>query len=406
MDMVVSIPAFRLEVVEEGLTDGYWITAADIDGDGRPDLVTSGVAEGRISWYRNPDWTKQEIARLHRPVAVDVGDVTGDGRPDLIVCHDYGRTLRECKPDQGMISWLGNPGADGGSGPWQRHDIGQLCSAHRIIGVRLGGEERLSVLAAPMVGPSGGEEALTQPVRLTAYRQPEDPRTTPWNAEVIDDSTYSLVHELTPARRVGPSTSTPLLVASAEGVTELAYEETAGHWKATAIGSGERTQKPRTGFQGSNSASLGRLAGGGNYVAALEPFHGNTVAVYTPDPNEAGTRWRRTVLDVFADPNEAGEGPGHDLVCADLDGDGEDEFLVALRGPQPWQGVFYYKAVDASRGLWTKKRVSTESAARIAVADFDGDGRLDFATVGYSVPGYFQADNPKVVVAYNTGFGS
>ncbi|MCY9783914.1 VCBS repeat-containing protein [Nocardiopsis sp. EMB25] len=400
--MSLAVPGFRLEIVDDEITDGYWITAADIDGDGRVDLVTSGVADGRIAWYRNSDWTKREIAELRCPVAVDAADITGDGRPDLVVCHEYGPTLSECDPEEGLVSWLANPGGGVESGPWERHDIGQLCSAHRVLGVRLGARRDLRVLAAPMVGPGGGRAALSQPVRLTAYR-PEGSPTGRWAAETIDDGSYLLVHELTPARRAHRSLDDPFLIASAEGVTRLDPDPATGAWRATPVGAGERSQRDRTGFTGSNSASQGRLNGGqGSYVAALEPFHGNTVAVYTRADGH-GERWERTVLDVFGDPNELGEGPGHDLVCADFDGDGEDEFLVALRGPEPWQGVHYYKAVDAARGLWTRKRVSTESAARIAVADFNGDGRLDFATVGYSVPGYFQAETPKVVIAHNQG---
>jgi hypothetical protein len=67
----------------------------------------------------------------------------------------------------------------------------------------------------------------------------------------------------------------------------------------------------------------------------------------------------------------------------------------------PWQGVFYYKAVDVRNGVFVKWRVSDDSVARITVADFDGDGRLDFATIGYSVAGYYQTDNPLIAVFYN-----
>jgi len=55
------------------------------------------------------------------------------------------------------------------------------------------------------------------------------------------------------------------------------------------------------------------------------------------------------VLDVFDNPNALGEGPGHHVICADFDGDGDDEFLVALRGPSPWKGVYYYKVLDLEK---------------------------------------------------------
>lgn len=396
------MPKFEEHVVMSGLTDGYWIQAIDINGDNRPDLVTSGLIDGEISWFENPGWVRRTIARVNRPVALAAADVTGDGTPDLIVTHDYGQSMWACQPGDGTVSWLRNPGDPGLGKPWEQRLVGGLLSAHRVQVGRFRSHDRPELLALPIVGPHGGPEALREPVRLTLYRFPDDPLTADgWPASVADDSSFHILHDLTTTTH-GPSWGPyeTAIVASAEGLSWLGVDAT-GRWRHERIHEGELSQAPRTGFTGSNSVAVGRLAGAElGYLAALEPFHGNTVVTYVPLP---GSGWARHVLDVYADPNEAGEGPGHHVVTADFDNDGEDEFLVALRGPMPWQGVFCYKAIDAARGWWVKTRVSSSSAARITVADFNGDGLLDFATIGYYVPGYFLADDPTVSIHLNVG---
>jgi hypothetical protein len=174
--MGIAAPVFEIQTIANGLRDGYWIHAADLTGNGRPDIITSGLTEGRISWYENSSsWTKHDIAQLHRPVALDTWDVSGDGSQDIIICHDYGESLYACRPERGMVSWLRNPGTFDGSATWDRHDIAQLCSSHRVLPIRLGHTGESYVLVAPMVGPRGGREAVDEPVQLTAYRQPKHP---------------------------------------------------------------------------------------------------------------------------------------------------------------------------------------------------------------------------------------
>ena len=111
--------------------------------------------------------------------------------------------------------------------------------------------------------------------------------------------------------------------------------------------------------------------------------------------------WRRHVLDVYGTPTQQSKqgkgrvsslavfylhlcahvkiiGPGHFVITADFDNDGNDEFLVALWGPSPeepgrtsgaaeFQGVWYYKPVDLMNGTFAKWKIATESAARIAI---------------------------------------
>lgn len=80
---------------------------------------------------------------------------------------------------------------------------------------------------------------------------------------------------------------------------------------------------------------------------------------------------------------KTGDGPGHFVVCADFDGDGDDEFLVSIFGPldrdesdesipppsgrHPLKGIMYYKPIDLDAGIFAKWRVAEESSARIAL---------------------------------------
>jgi Aldos-2-ulose dehydratase, beta-propeller domain/FG-GAP-like repeat len=394
-------PDFVPEVVADHLRDGYWLEAPDIDGDGRPDLFGYGLRLGEIYWYENsPGWPRRLVTDGFRmPVGADYADITGNGRPDIVVCHELygpGGTIHDPDPAGGRIDWIEHPGTVGGT-RWRRHHIGRATGMHRLRVGHFTRTDRLEVIGLPIVAMADVHAVL--PVVL--FTQPDDvTQAEQWPMTVIDDSSFRMIHGAEKKAGLIPGSSRDsLLLASDEGVTWLYHDQPARRWRKVHIGQGELTQFHRTGFRGSGDLDAGRLgADPMAYVAAVEPFHGNTVAVYVRDGSRA---WRRTLLDVFGDPNENGEGPGHQIVCADFDGDGDDEFLVALRGPWPWQGVMYYKAIDAARGIWTKWRVGNESVARIATADFNGDGRLDFATIAYSVQHYYVADDAKVMVYRN-----
>ncbi len=98
---------------------GYaqWVTVADVNGDGKPDLIvadgcsslgSSCPQQGTVSvLLGNGDGTFQAAATYNSggilPEAVAVADVNHDGKPDLLVGNLCGNT-REC--DQGIVGVL------------------------------------------------------------------------------------------------------------------------------------------------------------------------------------------------------------------------------------------------------------------------------------------------------------
>jgi hypothetical protein len=402
----ITAPFFEKVTLADNQPDGYWILAADITGNGRPDIVTSGLAVGEVAFYENPGWAKRAIARFPLPVAVVAADVAGRGRTDLVLSHDYGNCMFWCRPEDGKISWLENPGEFEGDRPWDVHFISDLMAAHRLQVGHFTQTERLELLAMPVVGPRPFGEGVHEPVGCTLFERPDDPlaEASEWKGRVVDDDSFRIIHGVVTDRFGGRSGERleSFLIASEEGISWFYYDPAAGTWEVVPVGPGEPANE--AGFRGSGNVAYGRVGDDPYaYIATIDPFHGNVVTVYTRKPGQALTDhpWKRTVLDVFGPFDPATQGPGHHVVTGDFDGDGDDEFLVALKGPLPHQGVYYYKAIDVERGLFERWRVSSASAARIAVADFDGDGRLDFATTGYYTPGYYLCDNSQVNVFLN-----
>lgn len=108
------------------------IAVADIDGDGRLDLVATTGDAKELAWWRNPgdgaaDWQRMDVGKLPEfgyPDRVGAADLDGDGRTDIVVTEENG------KPDGARALWWRQPSRSGDT--WQRREVTSRGSLHSL----------------------------------------------------------------------------------------------------------------------------------------------------------------------------------------------------------------------------------------------------------------------------------
>lgn len=120
----------------EGIADdapGPWafmVDFADLNGDGRKDMAMAG-GKGTVIWLEQPAsldgvWKRHEIGHIFpdTPTAMTLADLNGDGRLDLVT-GGYSQNPRDHDGEKinaesivGRITWFENRG-----GSWVRHDV-------------------------------------------------------------------------------------------------------------------------------------------------------------------------------------------------------------------------------------------------------------------------------------------
>jgi hypothetical protein len=270
----------------------------------------------------------------------------------------------------GLVSWLRCP--EDPTQDWPMYTIGTEPTSHRIKWADIDGDGREELINAPIMGRGAKGPLWDVGTRLIAYTVPDSPATEPWKSIVIDDQ-LTVIHGIAVVDW-DENGRDDILTASFEGV-HLHRPGRQGNGideQKTRLASGEQVDSTR---RGSSEIVAGRVGYKmGRFLAAIEPWHGDKVVVYTPSP-DLHTSWQRTVID--ATFNE-----GHALICADVDADGDDEIVAGYRGKG--QRVYIYDCVDSTQTKW--KRIPLDegdiAASGLDVADVNGDGRLDIVCVG------------------------
>ena len=345
--------AFTVHEIGTGLRGGYQVVIADLNKDGKPDIIALASGMPELVWYENPGWQRHVMASgQSQMINAAAYDIDGDGIPELALAQGFTTSTKTSTGKVGLLTH----GADV-TAPWTYKEIDAVPTAHRLRWIDADGSGKKMLVMAPLIGIDSAAPDYKTPVSIYFYRAPD------WKREVVTDTFTGLIHGIEPMPWEGVK-GQALMSAGFMGIYLHRFAN--GKWTPTELTKGDPDPWPKS---GTSDIALGKL-GAQKFIATIEPWHGNQVVIY----QQSGGSWARQMIDdTITD--------GHSIVTLDVDNDGRDEVMAGQRGGA--RSLMLYTA-SADGVTWTKRALDEGgmAGAGCAAADLNADKRVDIVCIG------------------------
>jgi len=320
----------------------------DVNNDGHPDIVSGAY------WYEGPDFKKahkigdvQAIGEYFDDFSTIPMDINGDGWLDYITGGWWGNTLR----------WRENPRSDG---EWPEHIIAETGSIETTRAWDVDGDGQLEIVPNTPGGPLA-------------------------------------IFKLT-----GPGKFEKHVIREEKQGHGLGFGDITGNGRGDFVLNGGWLEAPADPYKGEwifhenqllpwaasvpiivvdvNGDGLNDLIVGSAHNFGLDWWE------QTREGGKIG--WKRHPIDPY-------NAQYHDLIWADIDGDGKNELVTGKRhrahnGNDPGErddyGIYYFKWTGESFAKqvidYGPIRATTGAGIHFALADLNGNGRLDLVAPG------------------------
>lgn len=403
--------------------DGQGLALADLNRDGRVDIVGNGY------WLEQPSdpvqgtWVRHAIGPWGPGASVAVADINGDGRPDVVIAAS--------ESGVGELAWFEAP-PDPIGGMWSRHDVDTVNDVHRFHVLDANGDGQADIVFAEMHQSGRGFRRVG--IYFNAGRGAS------WTLQVLD---HGGSHNIAVGNiegqggigilganwspdapdggavtlwRLGPRRSASTgwtYIAVDKQKTDaafgLAFSDLDGDGRLDIVSGRYWYRNPGGDLTGTwqrheiHRTSDAMLAldvdGDGRPDVIAQGPAGDGSAVFWHKPlDAAATRWSTVAV---------GKVPG---VSRDLPGQG---YVVARLEPGPRPqivlagdfGLYYFRIPDQpAAGGWPRVQIAGDATQEgIDAGDIDGDGRVDVAGSAHLDP---RAPGREVVWWRNPGIGA
>ncbi|QQS30070.1 MAG: VCBS repeat-containing protein [Sphingobacteriales bacterium] len=315
----------------------YAAYAADLDGDGDLDIISTALSEKKIAWQENDgtgNFGQQQIisTSAHTPISVYAADVDGDGDMDVLSASQY----------DDKIAWYENDG-NGIFGIQQLISISATTSARSVYTADLDGDGDLDVLSASYwdnkiawyendgTGNFGTQQIITtSAINATAV----------YTADLDGDGDADVL-------------------SASSGDDKIAWYENDG------AGNFGTQQIISIAANGARSVYAADLDGDGD-LDVLSASSDEKIAWYENDG--AGNFGTQQIISLATDIPIF-------VYTADLDGDGDLDVLSASY----WDNKIAWYENDGTGNFGTQQIITTSAinATAVYTADLDGDGDAD-----------------------------